>query len=276
MLRASAVRECGFVGEAVPGAFFVSAGCFPAGRVPLRRHHRFVRRRRRSSASSSLLAVFTYRRVRVNEGRLRDRIVLTSLRIAALALVLFCLFRPTLVVRAAVNQQNVVAVLLDDSRSMQIAGLGREAARPISSAQQFGAPDSPLLKSLSDRFLVRVFRFSSSTGRVAGGQGPDVRRRADASGHRRWTARAKSSPVCRCRRGAGVRWRGHQRSLADQRAARDEGRASCRCSRSASAASKLPRDVQIDRVDDAADGAEGRVAAARRRRDATPATPAGR
>ena len=41
--------------------------------------------------------------------------------VAALALVLFCLFRPTLVVRAAVAQQNVIAVLLDDSRSMQIA-----------------------------------------------------------------------------------------------------------------------------------------------------------
>ena len=64
------------------------------------------------------LAVLTYRRVRVNEGRLRDRIILTTLRVAALALVLFCLFRPTLIVRAAVDQQNVVAVLLDDSRSM--------------------------------------------------------------------------------------------------------------------------------------------------------------
>src|SRR5262245_12100655 len=70
------------------------------------------------------LAVLTYRRVRVNEGRLRDRVILTSLRIAALALVLFCLFRPTLVVRAAVAQQNVVAVLLDDSRSMQIPDWG--------------------------------------------------------------------------------------------------------------------------------------------------------
>src|SRR4029453_12310624 len=113
------------------------------------------------------LAVLTYRRVRVNEGRLRDRIVLTSLRIAALALVLFCLFRPTLVVRAAVNQQNVVAVLLDDSRSMQIADwAGKPRADFIRT--QFGAPDSPLLKSLSDRFIVRVFRFSSATGRVAG------------------------------------------------------------------------------------------------------------
>src|SRR5215831_15300910 len=66
------------------------------------------------------LAVYTYRRIRVNEGRLRDRIVLTTLRVATLGLVLFCLFRPTLIVRAAVNQQNVVALLLDDSKSMQI------------------------------------------------------------------------------------------------------------------------------------------------------------
>ena len=64
-------------------------------------------------------AAITYNGVR-SKGRLRDRIVLTVLRMAALALVLFCLFRPTLVVRAAVPQQNVVAVLLDDSRSMQI------------------------------------------------------------------------------------------------------------------------------------------------------------
>jgi uncharacterized membrane protein len=118
-------------------------------------------------AAVAIVAVLTYRRVRVNEGRVRDRVVLTGLRIAALALVLFCLFRPTLVVRAAVNQQNVVAVLLDDSRSMQIADWqGKSRADFI--RQQFGAADSPLRKSLSDRFIVRVFRFSASTGRVAG------------------------------------------------------------------------------------------------------------
>ncbi len=110
-------------------------------------------------------AVFTYRRVRVDEGRLRDRVVLTSLRIAALGLVLFCLFRPTLVVRAAVDQQNVVAVLLDDSRSMQIPDLA-DMPRGQYLRDQFGALDAPLLKALSDRFLVRVFRFSAAAGRV--------------------------------------------------------------------------------------------------------------
>ena len=54
---------------------------------------------------------------------LRDRIVLTTLRVALLLVVLACLFRPVLVVRAAVPQQNVVGVLLDDSRSMQIADM---------------------------------------------------------------------------------------------------------------------------------------------------------
>src|SRR4030095_16540151 len=112
-----------------------------------------------------VLAVFTYRRLRVNEGRLRDRIILTTLRIATLGLVLFCLFRPTLIVRAAVTQQNVVAILLDDSKSMQIPDW---AGKPRSEfiRQQFSAADSALMKSLSDKFLVRVFRFSSTAGRA--------------------------------------------------------------------------------------------------------------
>ena len=111
------------------------------------------------------IAIFTYRRVTVNEGRLRDRIVLTCLRIAALALVLFCLFRPTLVVRVAASQQNVVAVLVDDSRSMQIADWnGKPRGEFI--REQFGNPSSALMKSLTDRFLVRTFHFSSTASRV--------------------------------------------------------------------------------------------------------------
>jgi len=112
-----------------------------------------------------VLAVLTYRRVRVNEGRVRDRVILTTLRVVTLAVVLFCLFRPTLIVRAAVNQQNVVAVLLDDSRSMDIADWnGKPRADFI--RQEFGAAAGPLLKSLSDRFIVRIFRFSATTGRI--------------------------------------------------------------------------------------------------------------
>jgi uncharacterized membrane protein len=110
-------------------------------------------------------AALTYRRVRVSEGRVRDRIILTTLRVAALGLVLFCLFRPTIIVRAAVNQQNVVAVLLDDSRSMQIADQnGRPRAEFV---RDFANAESPLMKSLAERFIVRTFRFSSSADRIA-------------------------------------------------------------------------------------------------------------
>lgn len=110
-------------------------------------------------------ALITYRSVGVN-GRTRDRVVLTVLRMAALALVVFCLFRPTLIVKAAIPQQNVVAVLLDDSRSMQIADWTDNQPRAEFLRQQLAANSSPLLKALSDRFLVRVFRFSSTAGRV--------------------------------------------------------------------------------------------------------------
>lgn len=109
-------------------------------------------------------AALTYRHVR-GKGRVRDRVVLTVLRMAALGLVLFCLFRPTLIVRAAVPQQNVVAVLLDDSRSMQIPDWSGQP-RGEFVRQQFGAMDSPIMKALSDRFLLRVFRFSATAGRL--------------------------------------------------------------------------------------------------------------
>ena len=110
------------------------------------------------------VAILTYRGVR-GKGTLRDRIILTGLRMAALGVVLFCLLRPTLIERASVAQQNVVAVLLDDSRSMQIPDWNRQA-RGEFLRQEFGAADRPLIKSLSDRFLVRVFRFSSTAGRL--------------------------------------------------------------------------------------------------------------
>jgi hypothetical protein len=71
-------------------------------------------------------------------------------------------------VRAAVDQQNVVAVLLDDSRSMQIPDVGGKP-RGAFVQEQFGAEGGPVMKSLSDRFLVRTFRFSSAAARLPSG-----------------------------------------------------------------------------------------------------------
>jgi uncharacterized membrane protein len=115
-------------------------------------------------AAAVLMTIATYRGVQFT-GRLRDRIVLTTVRIATLVLVLFCLFRPVLVVKAAVSQQNFLAVVLDDSRSMQIADWGTEP-RGAFVRQTFGSLDTPVMKALSDRFVLRPFRFSSLPTRL--------------------------------------------------------------------------------------------------------------
>jgi uncharacterized membrane protein len=94
----------------------------------------------------------------------RERATLALLRLVALAVILFCVFRPVLVVKAAVTQQNVVGILIDDSRSMQLTDENGPRADVI--RRTFANPDSAVMKALSDRFLVRTFRFSSSTSRL--------------------------------------------------------------------------------------------------------------
>ena len=115
------------------------------------------------AGAAILLAVVTYRGL-AGRGRVRDRIVLTILRIATLSVMLFCLFRPILVVKAAVPQQNFLAVLIDDSRSMQITDWGTQARGAF--VKQTFAKDSPLVKALSERFVLRPCHFSSSATRL--------------------------------------------------------------------------------------------------------------
>jgi uncharacterized membrane protein len=117
------------------------------------------------AAAAVLLAVVTYRGL-AGRGRVRDRVVLTVLRIATLGVMLFCLFRPVLVVKAAVAQQNFLAVLIDDSRSMQISDWGTQP-RGTFVKQTFGGKDAALVKALSERFVLRTFRFSSAAARLA-------------------------------------------------------------------------------------------------------------
>jgi uncharacterized membrane protein len=94
------------------------------------------------------------------------RLVLAVIRTAALLLVLFCLFRPVLVIKAAVPQQNFLGILIDDSRSMQIADWN-DQSRGTFARGQFSAPESPVLHALADRFVLRTFRFSSAATRVS-------------------------------------------------------------------------------------------------------------
>jgi uncharacterized membrane protein len=114
------------------------------------------------AAGAGAYALLTYRSVRLGP---RDRAVLTTLRIATLALLAVCLLRPMLILKVAVPQQNFVGVLLDDSRSMQVADLeGHPRGNYVT--ENFSGPAGPLLAKLSEKFVVRTYRFSSFTERL--------------------------------------------------------------------------------------------------------------
>ena len=118
-----------------------------------------------ATAALMVAAVLTYRRVRVR-GRRADRIALATLRVALLGLVLFCLLRPVLLLSTAVPQRNVVGILVDDSRSMTIVD-GDGASRGEQARRIFAGPDSALIEALSDKFIVRFFRFSNAAQRAS-------------------------------------------------------------------------------------------------------------
>lgn len=94
----------------------------------------------------------------------RDKWVMGTLRAAAIAIVATCLARPILAVSRALEQRNVVGVVVDDSRSMRIADHGT-LARGDYAHEVFGGPDSALFKALAAKFQLRFFRTSGAGGR---------------------------------------------------------------------------------------------------------------
>src|SRR5690349_7361786 len=81
-------------------------------------------------------------------------IAIWILQTCLMALILFLLWHPALSVATLRPQQNVVAVLLDDSRSMSI----KDASGTLEAAAQ-NVLNSGMLKTLTDRFQVRLYKF---------------------------------------------------------------------------------------------------------------------
>ena len=106
----------------------------------------------------------SYTAVRGNSQPL-DRTILTGVRLAAFALLAFCLLRPVLVLSSVVPQQNFLGVLIDDSRSMRIADRD-ETPRLQFVQDQLSAPDSELRAALNERFALRFFSFATETDRL--------------------------------------------------------------------------------------------------------------
>jgi uncharacterized membrane protein len=95
----------------------------------------------------------------------RERAILAALRASAVAVLVFCLARPVLVVASAIPQRNVVGILVDDSRSMRIPDVDHKP-RGDYARRAFGGADSALYKSLAKRFQLRFFRTSGAGGRA--------------------------------------------------------------------------------------------------------------
>ncbi|MDQ2664726.1 MAG: hypothetical protein M3Z05_01845 [Gemmatimonadota bacterium] len=114
--------------------------------------------------ASVALVVVLYRRVKAVRGR--DRIVLTAIRACSILLVLACLLRPTVVLSSAVSQRNVLAILLDDSRSMRLKDVDGTAR--LAALQSAFGDTSALMHRLSQKFAVRIFRFAADASPLSG------------------------------------------------------------------------------------------------------------
>src|SRR5450631_1550851 len=103
--------------------------------------------------------------VRRNHGMLSGArpLAIWLLESGLIALVLFLLWHPALSIATLRPQQNVVAVLVDDSRSMSI----RDSSGTRGAAAQ-AALNGGLLKSLGERFQVRLYKFGKEPVRVPG------------------------------------------------------------------------------------------------------------
>ncbi len=88
-------------------------------------------------------------------------IAIWALESTAVVLLLLLLWRPALSVATLKPQQNVIAVVVDDSRSMGISEDGRTRLQRAGEVL-----DKGLLDSLRRRFQVRLYRFGSEARRV--------------------------------------------------------------------------------------------------------------
>ncbi len=116
-----------------------------------------------AAAVAAALTLRTYAQVRGNSQPL-DRTVLAAIRLGAIAVVAFCLLQPVVVLSSVVPQQNFLGVLVDDSRSMQIAD--RDETERLRFVEDRLRAGGDLRTALEERFALRFFGFSTETDRL--------------------------------------------------------------------------------------------------------------
>ena len=88
-------------------------------------------------------------------------VVLWALDWALLALLLLLLWQPAISVTALKEQQNIIAVVVDDSRSMALKDTGDSREQTAVHLLQDG-----LLKDLQSRYQVRLYRLGATADRI--------------------------------------------------------------------------------------------------------------
>ena len=168
---------------------------------------------------------------------------------ATLALLLLLLWQPAMTVGELSSQQNIIAVVVDDSRSMAIAdsnGSTREAAA-------LAALNGGVLAGLQKRFQTRLYRLDRDLTRVDSTQGIaptgpathfDDGLKQLAGRHLRSAPRRHRAAERRQPELAGPGRLGHLRRTL----CRPCAIAAFRCTRSASAREELAHDVEIEDV----------------------------
>jgi uncharacterized membrane protein len=83
-----------------------------------------------------------------------------------IATVLVLLWQPAITVAELASQQNVIAVVIDDSRSMAIADSGSDGKTPREAAAQKALEDG-VLAGLQKKFQTRLYRLDTRVGQAA-------------------------------------------------------------------------------------------------------------
>lgn len=125
-----------------------------------------------------LLVWLLYRRTTRPVTR-RWKNLLIGLRSAVLMLLLLLLMRPVITTFEVNPQETYLAVLVDDSASMQIADVaGFESRQQAVADALFG--EGGIVEGLADRYQVRTFAFNQTVRRVSGAE--DLTAQGNASG----------------------------------------------------------------------------------------------
>jgi uncharacterized membrane protein len=110
--------------------------------------------------AAAALAILVWRR-RANLGRPLRAAAIWALQTAMVAVLLLMLWEPALSISALKPQQNIVAVVVDDSRSMALTEKDGTRRDEVVRALQGG-----LLQSLRERFQVRLYRLGDVVNRI--------------------------------------------------------------------------------------------------------------